>query len=101
MSNLVGNPEDSFCHEEAHILCCLLLTDCLFTGSRLSGSYFDGTTRSDLLRALETSTDTESSASTGKKVYHINTVGKQTLCKLSFVFMSQVKLTVRTEPKFR
>ena len=28
------------------------------------------------------------------------TVGKQTPCKLSFVNTSQVKLTVRTEPKF-
>ena len=33
--------------------------------------------------------------------YHANiTVGKQTLCKLSFVYTSQVTLTVRTEPKF-
>lgn len=32
--------------------------------SRLGGSYLDGTTRSDLLRALETSTDSESLAST-------------------------------------
>ena len=29
----------------------------------------------------------------------INTVGKQTLCKLSFEYTSQVKLTVRTDPK--
>ena len=29
------------------------------------------------------------------------TVGKQTPCKLSFVYTSQVNLTVRTEPKFR
>ena len=29
-----------------------------------------------------------------------NTVGKQTPCKLSFVYTSQVNLTVRTEPKF-
>ena len=28
------------------------------------------------------------------------TVGKQTPCKLSFVYTSQVKMTVRTEPKF-
>ena len=28
------------------------------------------------------------------------TVGKQTPCKLSFVYTSQVKLTVRTELKF-
>ena len=28
------------------------------------------------------------------------TVGKQTPCKLSFVYTSQVNLTVRTEPKF-
>lgn len=37
------------------------------TGSRLGGSYLDGTTRSDLLRALETTTDSESLASTGEK----------------------------------
>ena len=72
MSNLVRNPEDRFCHEEAHILCLCLLTDCLFTGSRLGGSYLDGTTRSDLLRALETSTDTESLASTGKERHYSN-----------------------------
>ena len=29
-----------------------------------------------------------------------NTVGKQTPCKLLFVYKSQVKLTVRTELKF-
>ena len=28
------------------------------------------------------------------------TVGEQTPCKLSFVYTSQVNLTVRTEPKF-
>ena len=29
-----------------------------------------------------------------------STVGKQTPCKLSFVYTSQVNLIVRTEPKF-
>ena len=29
-----------------------------------------------------------------------NTLGKQTPCKLSFVYTSQVNLTVRAEPKF-
>ena len=28
------------------------------------------------------------------------TVGKQTPCKLSFVYTSQIKLTARTEPNF-
>ena len=43
-------------HDAAHLI----------PGSRLGGSYLDGTTRSELLRNLESSTDTESLASTGK-----------------------------------
>ena len=37
-----------------------------FAEARLGASYLDGTTRSDLLRTLETTTDTDSLASSSK-----------------------------------
>ena len=38
--------------------------------------------------------------STHHAIGHIYTIGKYIPCGLSFVYTSQVKLTVRTEPKF-